>query len=122
LQRLFSTFANGWPGLGLIVLRLAISASLIHGFFLRVPGEGSSGALGALAAGTAAFLLIGLWTPIAGATAVGIELWMAFSRPPEFWPSVLSAAIGLSLILLGPGARSIDAVVYGRKRISISDR
>ena len=122
MHRLFSTFANGWPGLGLMVLRLAISAFLVHGFFLRVPGEGSSGALGVVAAGTAAFLLIGLWTPIAGATAVGVELWMAFSRPEEFWPSLLCAVVGLSLILLGPGAWSIDAVAYGRKRISISDR
>jgi len=105
-----------------MVLRLAISAFLIHGFFLRVAGEESSGALGAAATGTAAFLLIGLWTPVAGATAVGIELWMGFSRPEEFWPSMLCAAIGLSLMLLGPGAWSIDAVAYGRKRISISGR
>jgi uncharacterized membrane protein YphA (DoxX/SURF4 family) len=100
---------------------LAISAFLIRGFFLRVPCEGSPGALGAVAVGTAAFLLIGLWTPIAGATAVATELWIAFSRPEEFWPSLLCAAIGLSLILLGPGAWSIDALAYGRKRISISD-
>jgi hypothetical protein len=104
----------------LIVLRLAISAFLIHGFFVRNPGEGSSGALGAVAAGSAAFLLIGLWTPIAGATAVGIELWMAFSRPEEVWPSLLCAAMGLSSMFLGPGSWSIDAIVYGRKRISIS--
>src|SRR5229473_2533214 len=83
LQRLFSTFPNGRPGLGLIVLRLAIFAFLIHGFCLHVPGQGSSGALGVVAAGTAAFILMGLWTPIAGATAVGIELCMAFSRPEE---------------------------------------
>jgi len=101
---------------------LAISAFLIHGFFLRVPAEGSSAVLGAVAVGTAAFLLIGLWTPIAGATAVGIELWIAFSRPQEFWPSLLCAAMGLSLILLGPGAWSFDAAAYGRKRISISGR
>jgi hypothetical protein len=105
-----------------MVLRLAISAFLIHGFFLRVPGQGSSGALVAVAVGTAAFLLIGLWTPVAGATTIGIELWMAFSRPEELWPSLLCAAVGLSLILLGPGAWSIDAVAYGRKRISISGR
>jgi hypothetical protein len=105
-----------------MVLRLAVSASLVRGFFLRVPGDGSSCALGAMAVGTAAFLLIGLWTPIAGATAVGIELWMGFSRLGEFWSSLLCAAIGLSLILLGPGAWSIDAVAYGRKRISISGR
>jgi len=101
---------------------LAIFAFLIHGFCLHVPGQGSSGALGAVAAGTAAFMLIGLWTPIAGGMAVGIELCMAFSRPEEFWPSLLCAVVGLSLILLGPGAWSIDAVAYGRKRISISDR
>jgi hypothetical protein len=105
-----------------VVLRLTVSAFLIHGFFVRLPGEENSGALRAVGAGTAAFFLIGLWTPVAGAVAAAIELWMAFSRPGEFWPSLLSAAIALSLMFLGPGAGSIDAIAYGRKRISISRR
>ena len=30
VQRLFSTFADGWPGIGLILLRLLSGAEMIH--------------------------------------------------------------------------------------------
>jgi len=60
---------------GIDSLRLAISAFLIHGFFVRNRAREAPVRWGG-AAGSAAFLLIGLWTPIAGATAVAIELWM----------------------------------------------
>ena len=121
MQRLFSTFPGGLPGAGLVLLRAAAAIPLIYAGLLTVVSS-SPVLVDMVAAGAAILLLIGLWTPIAGATAVGIELWMAFSRPEEFWPSLLCAAMGLSLILLGPGAWSIDALAYGRKRISISGR
>jgi hypothetical protein len=30
MQRLFSTFANGWPGIGLLVQLLLIGTALLH--------------------------------------------------------------------------------------------
>jgi hypothetical protein len=37
LQRLFSSFANGSPGTGLLILRLASATFLIHGSFVTLP-------------------------------------------------------------------------------------
>jgi putative oxidoreductase len=73
-----------------------------------------------LASGT--LLLLGLWTPIAGALVVIAELWTAVSTESAVRSCVLLAAMGAVLAMLGPGVRSIDARIFGRKRIDIGDR
>lgn len=124
MQRLFSTFANGAPGKGLLVLRLAVSTFLIRDSLAAFTGSSDVRQLllATAAAATGVLLLAGLWTPITGILVALLEIWIAFSRPAESWASVLAAAIALGLALLGPGAWSIDAYTYGRKRISIPDR
>jgi uncharacterized membrane protein YphA (DoxX/SURF4 family) len=60
---------------------------------------------------------IGLWTPIVAfaQSAIQINRFM-LAYPAE--PSLLvTAAMGFSLALLGPGAWSLDARLFGRKRI-----
>jgi len=74
----------------------------------------------AAAAGT--LLLVGLWTPISGATVVAVELWIGFSRGGFSWISLLLAAIGASVAMIGPGAWSLDARLFGRKHIDGSSR
>lgn len=74
-----------------------------------------------VAAGAGALLLAGLWTPIAGVIASLVEIWVAFSLHANFQAPALAAAIALALALLGPGAWSVDAHNYGRKRILIKD-
>jgi len=124
LQRLFSTFPDGWPGTGLLLLRLALGAVLIHH---AIPGlSGVHGPDPATwqwaAAGGALLLLAGLWTPVAGVLVGMIELWIAFFQPGDPWPPLLVASLGLGLAMLGPGAWSIDARLCGRKRIDIRPR
>ena len=75
-----------------------------------------------VAAGAGVLLLAGLWTPITGSLSAIVELWIAFSRPGDPWPFLLAAAVAAALALLGPGAWSTDARIYGRKRIEIRDR
>ena len=76
-----------------------------------------------LAAIAAMLLLAGLWTPIAGALVAMIELWTAsFSHPPDPWTFILLGTLGVALALLGPGAWSVDARLFGWKRIDIGDR
>lgn len=65
------------------------------------------------------FLLFGLWTPIAAAAAVFLELWIVFSRTGYYESPILLAALAASLVMLGPGAWSIDARLFGRRRIDI---
>ena len=124
MRRLFSSFARGWPGTGLLLMRLVVSlvlanqtvASLQHG------GPMEPRALSTLAAGAGILLLAGLWTPIAGTAVAVISLWNAFAQPGDPWIYILVSSIGIALALLGPGAWSLDARIFGWKRIEIRDR
>jgi uncharacterized membrane protein YphA (DoxX/SURF4 family) len=75
-----------------------------------------------VAAGAAALLLVGFWTPIAGVLMAVAETSLAFSHSHDPWIHILLAALGASLAMLGPGAWSVDARLYGRKRIHIPQR
>jgi putative oxidoreductase len=127
LQRLFSTFASGWPGAGLLLLRLLTGVVLIH--------FGITGALAApplttivleiIGAGTGILLLIGLWTPVAGALAAVVKLSIVFSwyftHSGDPWVSIVQAVLGTVLAMIGPGAWSLDARLFGRKRFDIPE-
>lgn len=67
-------------------------------------------------------LLAGWWTPIAGVVVAILEFWSAFTRDADVWASILLGTLGASLALLGPGAWSVDARLFGWKRIDIQDR
>ncbi len=67
-------------------------------------------------------LLVGLWTPIAGALVAVITLWEMVSQPASRPQFVWIAIITTALALIGPGAWSVDAWLYGWKQIKISDR
>jgi hypothetical protein len=124
LQRLFSTFARGLPGAGLLLMRLVGGIGLVvRGAVLLGGGPPSGPALPhVLAAGAGVFLLAGLWTPIAGVLVAVIGLWIAFSQGSDVWASILLGTLGAALALLGPGAWSVDARLFGWKRIGVRDR
>lgn len=69
--------------------------------------------------GAAAGLLIlgGLWTPVVGVLAGMAEAWIALTQPGTQSVAFLLAGLGISLAMIGPGAWSIDARLYGRKQI-----
>jgi len=123
LQRLFSTFANGWPGKGLLLLRLLTGAALVHYGIadLREAHPVASIAPQIIAAGAGIFLIVGLWTPVTGALLAILELWIAFSHPGDPWISIMLATLGATLAMIGPGAWSIDARLFGRKHIDIPE-
>jgi putative oxidoreductase len=123
LQRLFTMFPGGWPGAGLFVLRLSAAIPLLF--------EGCSRFWGAphdelyarfIAISVGSLLLTGLWTPVAGALQAIIEAWIIFGRGGTLSMHLLLAALGVSLVMLGPGAWSVDARLFGRKRIDIRSR
>ena len=74
----------------------------------------------AIAAGI--LLLAGLWTPIAGVLLALIEIWRVFTHPHDPWSHILLGTLGVALAMLGPGAWSVDARLFGWKRIDIRDR
>jgi putative oxidoreductase len=127
LQRLFSTFANGWPGIGLLLLRLLAAVVLIH-FGIASVLEAAPLAITVLqiiGAGAGILLLVGLWTPVAGTLAAIVKVWIAFSRvlshSGDPWISIAQAVLGVVLAMVGPGAWSIDARLFGRKRIDMPE-
>jgi uncharacterized membrane protein YphA (DoxX/SURF4 family) len=123
VQRLFSTFPDGWPGSGLLFLRAVTAIPLVQ--FIQglvAPTPTFSITLQLLAAGCSALLMLGLWTPIAGLFMAGAELSLfLFHFNSSSMPLVL-AALGVALAMIGPGAWSVDARLFGRKRIRIPQR
>jgi len=67
-------------------------------------------------------LLTGLWTPVAGTCVAILEIWHLVSLRGDPWIHVLLLTLGVSLALLGPGAWSADARLFGWKRIDIRNR
>jgi hypothetical protein len=119
VQRLFSTFPGSWPGLGLLVLRVTLG--LVPLVALAGPAAewetAPSGLAWLLLCGLSACLLAGLATP---ATTPLYALGVGMVAADAGWPAWLAlAGASVSLMLLGPGAWSLDALRYGRKRIDI---
>ena len=64
--------------------------------------------------------LCGLTTPIAGLMLAAIEITFLLSRRTSVDRNVAILIIALSLAMLGPGAYSVDARLFGRKRIDLN--
>lgn len=131
MHRLYSTFPDGWHGLGLLLLRVALGATLIvqgSAYFFGPKDLGfGPWAMCLLSLCSGASLLIGLLTPVGSATALLLGIGITLSRLPApssnfFSGNLLSLdalAIALAAILLGPGAFSIDARLFGRRKVII---
>jgi len=105
-------------------MRLAAGTAVIaRGFtWLRIEPPIESFVPEALAIVAGVLLLAGLWTPVVGSMVAVLGCWKAVSQPGDPWADILLVTIGVALALLGPGAWSIDARLFGWKRIDIRDR
>jgi putative oxidoreductase len=123
VQRLFSIFPNGWPGSGLLILRLAASGLLLSQGTARLVQGARWEAITPASVGIGAglLMLIGLWTPVNCLMAVISESWLLLvgNIAPE--PAILLLSISVAVAMLGPGSWSIDAILFGRRRVDISD-
>jgi len=72
--------------------------------------------------GAGLLLMAGLWTPIAGISIALIEVWKMLMLPGDKSGLVLLATLGASLAMLGPGLWSVDARLYGWKRLEPTPR
>jgi len=119
LQRLFSTFANGWPGVGLLLQRILTATLLVRFGIIDPTGTTFSSSMipQIIAVCTGILLLIGLWTPVVGTLIALIELWIAMTHSVDPWMPIVLATLGGTAAMIGPGAWSMDARLFGRKHI-----
>lgn len=75
----------------------------------------------ALSIGLGMLLLAGLWTPVVGTLVAAEALWNVISSEHPL-PWIMQATLGAALALIGPGAWSVDARLFGWKRLEIRDR
>jgi putative oxidoreductase len=124
LRRLFSSFADGWPGVGLLGLRLVAGMVLIvRGVVILRTGAPLDAASAEIVAMIAALLLIaGMWTPVSGSALALVQMGNLLMRRGDPWTNILLGTVGAALALLGPGAWSIDARRFGWKRMDIRDK
>jgi len=123
VQRLFSSFAKGWPGRGLLIQRLLVGAGLLYFAVECLSGSPNCrlAVLQSIAAAAGILLVAGLWTPLAGVLAAFVEAWIAVSASGNAAIPVALAVLSLTLAMIGPGGWSVDARLYGRRRIALSE-
>ncbi len=122
LQRLFSTFAEGWPGFGLLLQRLLTSTVVLYfaGTHLLERSSLAPSLPYLMAAVAGVLLLFGLWTPLAGTAIAIVEVWIFLARSGDPLIAILLVSLGATAAMIGPGVWSIDAQLYGRKHIEPS--
>jgi uncharacterized membrane protein YphA (DoxX/SURF4 family) len=120
------------PGLGLLLLRLALAAALAASGAAAMAGpsdrSGASGALGLLAIACGGAVLAGVFTPVAGIlaallTVASVAASNASGDATIGWRvvrgDVLVLAVSVALVLMGHGAFSLDARLFGWREIVV---
>lgn len=120
MQRLFSTFANGWPGFGLLIQRFVLGIALLSHGITVFRGAAAVGLIfpELIASVLGLFILAGLWTPAVGALVAVVQVWIALTGAGDASVALILAALGGTLAMIGPGAWSMDARLFGRKYIA----
>jgi len=121
VRNLFSNFASGRPALGLLLIRIATGVSLVIDGIMRLHLDQPilPSILGLFTVGDGVLLLAGLWTPLAGPLVVAVFTGGLLVCHDNFYPGILLATMGAGLALVGPGAISVDAWIFGLKKIDI---
>jgi putative oxidoreductase len=121
LQRLYSTFADRWPGVGLLLQRILVAIMLVRVCVIHLTDSSFSISMipHIIGACAAMLFLVGLWTPFVGTLIAVVELWVVLTHLSDPWISMMLATIGATTAMLGPGAFSIDAVLFGRRHLDV---
>ncbi|WP_263351925.1 hypothetical protein [Acidicapsa acidisoli] len=121
MRRFISNFVGGRPALGLLLIRIAAGAALITGGRERIYSGPHLGllTLGVCTIADGVLMTAGLWTPLAGFLALALSASDVLLYHEGPCPAILLACMGAGVAFVGPGAFSIDAWLFGLKRIDI---
>lgn len=123
VQRLFSMFPPGGPGTGLLLLRISVAATLV----LIVANRTDLFSVHPLFVGAAMLALsltIGFLTPYLSFVVCVYALVNLFGADSHQDELLLASLIlnAAALALLGPGAYSVDARLFGRRVVVVPPR
>lgn len=126
MRRVYSSFPSGLPGIGLLLLRLTLGTvgAIESGLLLKHDGRLLADVAAVVSGAAAVLLVAGLLTPVAGVWLAlnAAALWLAGDgASPRLDHSMALLRVGscLAAALLGPGAYSADARLFGRREVVI---
>jgi hypothetical protein len=121
MQRLFSMFPSGLPGIGLLFLRCSVAIALFaENYWHR---QGLPGWLQGIVMVLAAPLFAGYLTPIAAAIGLLLHtlIWWR-TGGGSVAVTIIVSFDAFALALLGPGVYSVDGARFGRRVIVLPPR
>jgi hypothetical protein len=116
MQGLFAMFPAGRVGVALLGLRMSVAVICVMGASRVTPGFALALVL------PAASLCLGFASPLCATLCTLAEIAFPIASPGTDTAYVLFAALvtGVSAVL-GPGAYSIDARLFGRRSVTFDD-
>jgi uncharacterized membrane protein YphA (DoxX/SURF4 family) len=118
VQRLYSMFPTGLPGIGLIAIRFTAAAMLLVDGSAYAAPQSMGCAIGSLVA--AVCLVFGILTPYAATFAGCLELWRLCTRDNvDLFHLIAAIVVSWALAVLGPGAYSVDNKIFGRRLVNL---
>ena len=111
MRSILPNFPDGRVGAGLLLLRLSAAISI-----LASPALAAAGAPPWVATLFAIGLILGLWTTMVAVLCLGLLLFALAqgAAPTGAGAQLLETA---AILLLGAGAYSLDAIMFGRRTI-----